>query len=152
MALQSRSWAVIQWLVPFLSLECQKPFVTLGVVLPQPPEQHSLLDIWIPPSSTRPQWSNGEHCFFPEDLWMDVKISTATFHLTPNTAFSHKGHVEISNAPGSTNFVAKKNVRGVVSPSFHWLVYWFILFDFIFQERQKLRTRGTRRLEDSKWK
>lgn len=77
--LQPRSWAVVQCLVPFLSLQGQESFVTSGVILPQPPEQNSLLEFWIPPSSTRPQEANGEHCFFTLDNTAFFRWKTLLF-------------------------------------------------------------------------
>lgn len=75
---------------------------------------------------------NGERCFFPEDLWTDVKISTATFHWILNTVFSHKGHIEISNTPGSPNFTAKKSkmCQGYFIPFIGWMIDLFNLFWF----------------------
>lgn len=61
-------------------------------------------------SSTSLQQSRGKHWSFQEDLWKDVKISTATFQLVLNHAFSHKeqNKAQVSNAPGSPIFQNKK--------------------------------------------
>lgn len=92
MVLQLRSWAVTQWFVPFLSLQCQKPFATSGVFY------HSLQ------SSTHccgfeslpadPRESNGKHCFFPMEntaffQWKALLSSNGEHSIYPmeNTAF-----------------------------------------------------------------